>query len=297
MLNRLYHQINGACLEMNSCLPHLLHPVVEVVFIELVVVVVTPYHVHPAQLGSSLPELDDLVVAAYQARLWIMQGRPHLAQSWAVERGLSEPGPEGGEQIGTLRPFEELILARLWLVQGELETAVQLLDRLSPIFDDWQHRGLAIEALLLRARAYDARGEMDQALSNLQGALTLGEPGNFVRRFVEEGEPILHLLDRLRTQGQGSLAYVERLIEAFGLVGETQTAARSQPLVEPLSTRELEILQLIAEGLSNREIGQRLFLSLPTVKWHASNIYGKLGVNNRTTAVAKARELDILPLL
>ena len=242
-------------------------------------------------------ELDDVIVAAYEARLWIMQGRPNLAHAWVVERGLTGtgPGPESDEPYDALRSFEELILSRLWLAQGELDAAVQLQDRLLSIFNGWQHTRLAIETLLLRAQAHAAFGEMDQALSDLQEALILGEPGDFVRTFLDEGEPILRLLGSLRGQEQVSQAYVERLFEAAGVAVASQTAARPQPLIEPLSARELEILQLIAEGLSNREIGQRLFLSLPTVKWHAGNIYGKLGVKNRTTAVAKARELDILP--
>ncbi len=241
-------------------------------------------------------QLDDVVVAAYEARLWAMQGRLNLAQSWAIDRGLAEsaPGQEITDQYGGLRPFEELILARLWLAQGQLDAAIRLLDRLLPEFHRWRHVRLIIETLLLRAQAYAIRGEADRASSDLLDALTLGEPGNYVRLFVDEGEPILHLLRSLRARDHGSQDYAHRLIEAFGMASRLQGRAE-QPLIEPLSERELEILQLIAEGLSNQEIGQRLFLSLPTVKWHTSNIYGKLDVKNRTTAVARARELDILP--
>jgi LuxR family maltose regulon positive regulatory protein len=241
-------------------------------------------------------ELDDAVVAAYQARLWIKQGRTSLAQTWVVERGLAEfgYGPEEGEEYAALRSFEELILSRLWLAQGKSDAALQLQDRLLTIFSDWGHTRLMIETLLLRAQVYAARGEMDRALSDLQEAMILGEPGGLVRIFVDEGEAILRLLQSLRTPDQAQ-TYVDRLIEAFDVAGGPAADPRPQPLIEPLTARELEILQLIAEGLSNREIGQRLFLSLPTVKWHTSNIYGKLGVKNRTTAVAKARELDILP--
>jgi LuxR family maltose regulon positive regulatory protein len=164
-----------------------------------------------------------------------------------------------------------------------------------PTFVGWQHTRLTIETLLLRAQSHAARGEIDEALVDLQEALKLGEAGEFIRTFIDEGEPVLRLLGSLRAQTRGSSPYVAKLINAFGVTQEGQAMAPSQPLVEPLSERELEILQLIAEGLSNREIGQRLFLSLPTVKWHTSNIYGKLGVKNRTTAVARARELDILP--
>ena len=247
-------------------------------------------------------ELDDLVVAAYQARLWIMQGRPGLAQAWIDERELAGSGSEAGEESVTIHSFEELILSRFLLatstgsadLQEDLDAARQLQDRLIPVFKEWQYVRLMIETLLLRAQGSAAQGEMDRALSDIQEALILGEPGGFMRIFVDEGEPILRLLGSLRMPDQGSQGYLNRLIEAFDVAGGSTTGPRSQPLIEPLSARELEILQLVAEGLSNREIGQRLFLSLPTVKWHTSNIYGKLGVRNRTTAVAKARELGIL---
>lgn len=241
-------------------------------------------------------ELDDTVVAAYQARLWIMQGRPSLAQAWAVEQGLANfesPSKVDGEYTA-LHSFVELILSRLWLAQGEVEAALQLQDRLLIVFRAWQHVRLLIETLLLRAQGYAARGETDRAHSDVQEALVLGEPGGFVRVFVDEGEPVRRLLESFLMPERGSRAYVEQLLKAFGTGGDAAAAAKAQPLVEPLTERELEILQLVAEGLSNREIGQRLFLSLPTVKWHTSNIYGKLGVRNRTTAAAKARELGIL---
>ncbi|MDZ4877942.1 MAG: Transcriptional regulatory protein DegU [Chroococcidiopsis cubana SAG 39.79] len=85
---------------------------------------------------------------------------------------------------------------------------------------------------------------------------------------------------------------VNRLLAAFSHVEGTD--ARVQPLIEPLSDRELEVLQHLAQGLSNRAIATQLFVSLAAIKWHARNIYGKLDVANRTQAVAKARELGIL---
>jgi LuxR family maltose regulon positive regulatory protein len=243
-------------------------------------------------------DLDDVVVAAYQARLGILQGRPHLAQAWAVERGLADlgPVPEEGEEYATLRYFEELILSRLWMAEGELEAALQLQDRLLSVFGEWQHVRLMIETLLLRAQVHAARGEMDQALTDVREALILGEPEGFVRVFLDEGKPMLRLLGSLLAAEQGPRSYLNKLAASFDDGAKAAAVPGSQPLIEPLTERELEILQLVAEGLSNREIGQRLYLSLPTVKWHTSNIYGKLGVKNRTTAVAKARELGLLSI-
>jgi len=92
--------------------------------------------------------------------------------------------------------------------------------------------------------------------------------------------------------------YAGRLLVAFpSAEAVAQTAAKTTKMIEPLSERELEVLRLIAQGLSNQEIAQRLFLSINTVKWHTSNIYGKLEVKNRTQAVAQARELGIIPSL
>jgi LuxR family maltose regulon positive regulatory protein len=136
---------------------------------------------------------------------------------------------------------------------------------------------------------------MEPALTALGHALSLAEPGGFVRVFVDEGQPMARLLYATAARGIAP-QYTGKLLAAFP---DAEPAARPrQPkvqMIEPLSERELEVLQLIAEGLSNKEIAQQLVLSLPTVKWHTSNIYGKLAVRNRTQAVAKARTLGILP--
>ncbi|MCA9925039.1 MAG: hypothetical protein KC421_21845 [Anaerolineales bacterium] len=131
----------------------------------------------------------------------------------------------------------------------------------------------------------------------MQTALTLGEPGGFIRLFVEAGSGIAGLLKRCQVSGVRQ-SYVQALLAACGQtapdVVQSPVSSLQSPLIEPLSERELEVLALIADGLSNREIAAKLVLSLPTIKWHTSNIYGKLGVRNRVTAVARARELHIL---
>jgi LuxR family maltose regulon positive regulatory protein len=241
-------------------------------------------------------EFDDLIVAAYRARLWIDQDQPEKAAHWAEERGLlndSSVVQMGAEYQVALRSYEEMVLARLWLAQGKLEAALALLDNDLPQFEAWGRLRLVIEAQLLRAQVFLKRNDVQAALAALQQAITLAEPGEFTRVFIDEGEPIAQLLKKVKPANQGQQAYINTILST---TRPSPPATRpSQPLIEPLSERELEVLHLIAEGLSNREIAQRLVLSLPTVKWHSSNIYGKLGVKNRTTAVAKARELDILP--
>jgi LuxR family maltose regulon positive regulatory protein len=244
-------------------------------------------------------EYDDLIVAAYRARLWIDQGQLDEVFRWAKARGLLDGGPPApaahvsADYREVLRFYEEMVLARLWLVQGKAEASLILLDKNLPQFEAWQRVRLMIEAQLLRAQALQIQNDSAGASDAIQEALILGQPGNHMRVFLDEGEPVARLLSRLKGDNQGQQAYIDRLLSASR--PPPLISRPSQPLIEPLSERELEVLQLIAAGLSNREIAQKLVVSLPTVKWHSSNIYGKLGVKNRTTAVAKARKLDILP--
>ncbi|UCC52862.1 MAG: hypothetical protein JSV68_02630, partial [Anaerolineaceae bacterium] len=138
-----------------------------------------------------------------------------------------------------------------------------------------------------------------EALNKLEQALILAEPGGFIRVFVDEGPLMAGLLYEALSRGIAP-EYVRRLLAAFPDEGyeqakPPQSHAPESDLIEPLSERELEVLQLIAQGLTNREIGERLFLSLNTVKAHTRNIYGKLDIHNRTQAVSRARALGILP--
>ena len=144
------------------------------------------------------------------------------------------------------------------------------------------------------ARARNAHDTVEKAVHLLGDALALAEPGGFIRLFVDEGLPMAHLLSEAAALGIMP-DYIAKLLAAFE--AEEHRSGISpppQPLVEPLSPRELEVLGLIAQGLSNREISERLFLALPTVKGHNRRIYGKLHVRRRTEAVARARELGLL---
>jgi LuxR family maltose regulon positive regulatory protein len=155
-----------------------------------------------------------------------------------------------------------------------------------------------LKVVVLQALAHHAQGEKERAVRLLVDALALAEPGGFIRTFVDEGAPMARLLVDVLSLGI-SLEYVWRLLAAF----KDSEAVHSDPVrmqapesdwVEPLSNRELDVLQLIAEGLTNQDIASRLYLSLNTVKAHTRNIYSKLGVNSRTQAVARARTLGIL---
>ena len=155
------------------------------------------------------------------------------------------------------------------------------------------------------ALAYQAAGERARAVQALSDALTLAEPGGFIRTFIDEGPPMAALLAAAAGElaaRPGRLDYLQQLQTAFEVFEQHRAgkpaAAEAQPenpqLIDALSPRELEVLKLIAQGLSNQQISKRLFLALNTVKGHNRVIFEKLQVQNRTEAVARARELGLL---
>jgi LuxR family maltose regulon positive regulatory protein len=187
--------------------------------------------------------------------------------------------------------------AQVHLAQGEAPAALAVLEPLGQRADA---KGLEDERLkvkVLQAVAQHANGETEEAVQLLGDALALAEPGGPIRIFLDEGLPMAQLLSEAAAHGIMP-DYCDKLLAAFEAEDqgseEEPNLPNAQPLIEPLSPRELEVLQLIAQGLSNREISERLFLALSTVKRHNGNIYGKLQVNRRTEAVARARELSLL---
>jgi len=146
--------------------------------------------------------------------------------------------------------------------------------------------------MILQAVALYEHGEKHMAVQMVGEALTLAEPGGSIRTFVDEGPPMAQVL--VKAAGQGVMPeYTAKLLSAFG-VEQRADPPPLEPFVDRLSPRELEVLHLLGKGLSNREIAERLFLSLDTVKGHNYKIYGKLQVKRRTEAVARARELGLL---
>lgn len=233
-----------------------------------------------------------ILIGAHQTRIWLAQGKPELAARWARDY----------ERLGEteyLREFENLTLARVFLAQDKPSDALALLDTLSPPAKAAGRMGTVIEISALRALALRALGDVDKALGALERALQLAEPEGYARVFTDEGEPMAELL-RYAAVRDIAPEYVRRLFQAFGMweygsMGEERSSPHTPTLIEPLTDREMQVLQLLADGLSNSEIAQRLFISLPTVKSHTRNIYGKLGVHNRKEAVVRARALGILP--
>jgi LuxR family maltose regulon positive regulatory protein len=185
--------------------------------------------------------------------------------------------------------------ARVYLAQGDPSATLAVLDllRQQAEANGWEDERLKV--MVLQAVACQAAGETDKAVQVLGDALALGEPGGFIRIFVDEGLPMAELLTRMKDEYEKMEEYIHKLLDAFAKQKDVHPSSLSlQPLAEPLSQRELEVLQLIAQGLSNREISERLFLALDTVKGHNRNIFDKLQVQRRTEAVARARELGLL---
>ena len=243
-------------------------------------------------------------VAAMKTRVWVAQGRLGEALGWAHEQGLSAE-----DDLSYLREFEHITLARILLARYKSDRAdrsileaMGLLERLLKAAEEGGRAGSTIEILVLQALAHHAQGDIPAALIPLQQALTLAEPEGYVRIFVDEGPPMAQLLREAAARGiepdyTGKLLAV---IEAEEQKSEGKSNLPpalpeghrdGEPLSEPLSQRELEVLRLIAQGLSNREISKRLFLALNTVKGHNQKIYSKLQVQSRTEAIARAREL------
>jgi LuxR family maltose regulon positive regulatory protein len=244
-------------------------------------------------------EVDDVVVRAYQARLWIMQGDLEAAVRWAEERDEERDSPYH------VREVEHIMLGQVYVAQGRPDKALALL---SPLLQSAERLGRTrsvIEISIVQALAHQAQLDIAQALAALERALSLAEPQGFVRMFVDAGQAMAQLLNLALSQNIAP-DYVGKLLAAFseGTKDErrktdtppdaSSSVLRPSSLPDPLSEREIEVLRLIAAGLTNQKIAATLVLALGTVKAHTANIYAKLEVHNRTQAVARARALGLL---
>jgi LuxR family maltose regulon positive regulatory protein len=259
---------------------------------------------------TPVPDLRPL--AALKARVWLAQRRQSEALRWQHEQNLSVD-----DELSFLREFEHITLARILIAEytrnqaeSAIHKAMKLLDRLQHAAEAGARMGSLIEIGMLQALAHQAQGNVASAFVALEGALRLAEPEGYLHIFADEGAPMAELLAQSvehRAQGDPIGVYVEHLLSALpagqrvaDMIAKDASPVlrsaleRSNTLVEPLSAREVEVLQLIAQGLSNGEISARLFLALSTVKGHNRSIFDKLQVQRRTEAVARARELGLL---
>jgi len=236
--------------------------------------------------------------AAVRAQVALAQGDLAAAIGWAETSGLSTT-----DALNYPREREYLTLTRIHIAQGRaqptgpfLSEALTLLERLLEDAEPRARMSSVIEILLLRALALQAQGKQEEALRSLGRALAVAEPEGYIRLFLDEGTPTLVLL-RQAYAHKIAQGYVAVLLKAAGeqlSIGPPLQSTQHSLLVELLTEREREVLRLLVDGASNREIADHLVLSVNTVKKHIFNICSKLNVQGRTHAIAKVRTMNIL---
>jgi len=236
-----------------------------------------------------------------RARLLLAQGHVAEAARWTEELALSEE-----DEVSYPREREYLVLARVLLAGSDPGRALHLLERLEALAESQGRRRSLIQIRAVRSLALQSAGDHRGALDLVADALSHARPEGHIRVFADEGPPMAGLLRSLvgaRQRGRVAPAsgpareHVNRVMRAFGpTVGQAADAASAmRGLIDPLTNRELEVLGFIAAGRRNNDIAQELVVTLETVKKHVSNILGKLGASSRTQAVARARELGLIP--
>ncbi len=273
------------------------------------------YEAEHLYISSPLPVVRP--IPALRARIWVAQGKLNEALAWAHERNLSID-----DDRSYLSEFEHLTLARILIAKfnddpdESIHKVMGLLERLLQAAEAGGRIGRLIEILVLQALAHKAQGDIPAALAALERALILAEPEGYVRVFVNQDPSMAALLTALQASANSGVpsmnTYIDKLLAAIEkripsrsmqgtppvIIGNSPESLHrpllSNGLAEPLSQRELEVLELIGQGLSNQEIGERLFLALDTIKGHNRRIFDKLDVKRRTEALARARELGLL---
>ncbi|HSM58342.1 MAG TPA: LuxR C-terminal-related transcriptional regulator, partial [Candidatus Sulfomarinibacteraceae bacterium] len=238
--------------------------------------------------GRIILPLQRSELEALKVWLWLQNDEQLAALNWAAKLDPLPPP-------NLIREPELLTLVRVWLATDRSSAALALLGRLAEAAEEGGRAGRLLQIRVVQAQAlatFERRGE---ALAALAAALRLATPEGYVRVFADEGAPIRDLLIAyLRTPESQHAAYARHLLRAFP-DNVADAALTAGGMMEPLTPRELEVLQLICDGHSNQAIADRLTITVSTVKKHAGNIYGKLGVSSRAQAMVSARELGLVP--
>jgi len=224
-------------------------------------------------------ERMSILAAAYIANLQLYTGQERAATQWALEYQTVRASQQ--------REFAELTLVRVLLKTGDRENVPSILDALLKRRQTQGRVRTHMEVMILMALFYRAEKDIPSAVDWLSQALELAAPEGFIRIFLDEGEALLDLLPKARQAAP-------ELVDAILGIQQTESGSHPSPLdqlIEPLSEQEVRVLSLIVEGKSNKEIADELVISVGTAKWHVHNILQKLGVGNRSQAIARAREL------
>jgi len=257
------------------------------------------------ELDSALPLLDEAErlylsdfspdirpVAAMRARILISHDRLADVRGWAQLAGLSPT-----DELSYVREYEHTTLARLLVAeaaQGDadaLATAHDLVERLLAAAEAGRRDGSRLEILVVQALGRHAAGDASGAFAALDAAVAIAEPEGYVRVFLDEGPPMTRLLKAAARRSKAP-TYLNQLVRAAS--GAADQVPAKQPLVEPLSERELDVLRLLRSDLDGPDIANELVVSLNTLRTHTKNIYSKLGVSSRRAAVRRAEELELL---
>jgi LuxR family maltose regulon positive regulatory protein len=224
--------------------------------------------------------------SALEAQASLLEGDLAAAVRWADGSGIRvDERPHLWDELS------RFTYVRILLAQDRLDDAQALLRLMEQSAEEGQRHRKLITIHLQQALVQQASGHMAEAMSRAEKAVKLAAPEGYRRAFLNEGPAIVDLLPRARHIAPD---FVMQVLAAPSGPGPVAPPPGAHALVETLSERELQIVRLMAAGRSNPEIAQRLYLSLNTVKWHAKNLFGKLNVNNRVEAAARARELQLL---
>jgi len=256
------------------------------------------------QLAAESPDSKqfEVFVDTQEALLLLRQGNLAAAIGWSREPGLRyETGSEHSDDPDRQAvagyyssELEQITLARVYLAQGQPAKALKILEAAQQAAARLERTGVLIEITMLEALAYKALDNPVKALECLKFSLSQAAPEGYVSLFIEEGNSMASLLYEAAQQ-HITPDYTHRLLKILhSLAAEPVPSEGHSRIAEPLSERELKVLNLLADGLSNKEIASQLCIELRTVKWHTGNIFGKLNVKNRTQAVARARDLNLL---
>ncbi|MFL7837345.1 MAG: LuxR C-terminal-related transcriptional regulator, partial [Candidatus Promineifilaceae bacterium] len=254
---------------------------------------------------QAIRRVDDFQIAVRQIQIRLAMGDIDGITGWVAPLvEMLNSGQATRQPPLLFLETVEAIVSRVLLAQGETGKTLRLLEKLQATAEPDRRVARLIDVYLLRALAYQKRDQGNvtlEALASFEHALELAEPEGYILPFLEEGLAVVSLLNAMINHPSATdrlKEYARKLLNAFGEIDQPVAPPPSSEmagLVESLTPREMEVLKFIAAGDSNQTIADKLVITVRTVKKHTSNIIGKLNVDNRTQAAARARELGLLP--